>query len=282
MISVITPSYGQLDWLRLCVASVADQGGSGGGIEHIVQDAGTEGIAESSLAAPRCADDYQLLLYVEKDAGMYDAINRGLKRAHGEICAYLNCDEQYLPGTLAKVAAFFDAHPTIDVLFGDVILVDQDGHPLSYRRTVLPSLIHVRLSHLNTASCATFFRRRLLERGFYFDPQWKAIGDTAWVYELLNATVEMRTLAEPLAVFAFTGKNLGATAVSTEESERLRNGVSLNSARGIAAVVSHRIRKLLAGAYRRRRTEIEIYTRDSPRARQRRIAENVGFRWPAS
>jgi len=54
--TIVTPSYGQLDWLRLCIASVADQQGVGF-IEHIVQDAGTQGIEE--FASRLGADFYQ-------------------------------------------------------------------------------------------------------------------------------------------------------------------------------------------------------------------------------
>ena len=50
---------------------------------------------------------------------MYDAINRGFARASGDIVCWLNSDEQYLEGTLAKVADYFETHPDIDVLFGD-------------------------------------------------------------------------------------------------------------------------------------------------------------------
>src|SRR4051794_32239348 len=117
MLSIITPSFRQLDWLRLAVASVADQ--SGVEAEHIIQDAGTEGI--ETLRASINTENIRL--FVEKDAGMYEAVNRGLKKARGNICAYLNCDEQYLPGSLAKVANFFSTHPAVDVLFGDIILV---------------------------------------------------------------------------------------------------------------------------------------------------------------
>ena len=42
--------------------------------------------------------------FIEKDGGMYDAVNRGYRRAQGDILAYLNCDEQYLPGALKTVA----------------------------------------------------------------------------------------------------------------------------------------------------------------------------------
>src|ERR1700694_5003916 len=116
-VSVVTPSFKQLPWLKLCVASVADQVGVE--IEHIVQDAGTGGDLEIWAASQP-----SLRLFVEPDAGMYDAINRGLRRATGEICAYLNCDEQYLPGALQAVEKFFQSHPEVDMVFGDVVMVD--------------------------------------------------------------------------------------------------------------------------------------------------------------
>lgn len=280
MISIVTPSFQQMIWLRLCVASVADQDGVA--VEHIVQDGGTGGISVDGLRPCGPNDNYQLRLLVEKDEGMYDAINRGLERATGEVCAYLNCDEQYLPGTLAKVARFFGVHPEIDLLFGDFIVVDDKGEPLSYRRVVPPTANHIRFAHLNTASCAMFFRRRLIERGFLFDPQWKTIGDAAWVKGLLEAGVRMQVLPEPLAVFTFTGKNLGASEVSRAEVARLSAGARFSPVRRTAAVLTHRFHKLVAGAYRAHQVDYAIYTLASPHARERRSAEKLGFGWPAS
>jgi glycosyltransferase involved in cell wall biosynthesis len=272
-ISIVTPSYNQFDYLKRCAASIADQ--SGVDVEHIIQDAGTGGEVESwasSLGHVR--------LFVERDDGMYDAINRGLRRASGEICAYLNCDEQYLEGTLAKVAQFFAAHPEMDVLFGDVVLIDQHGRPLSYRRVILPTLRHVRLVHLNTPTCATFFRRTLLERGFYFDPKWKVIGDAAWLATLLENGVTMATMREPLSVFTFTGANLGATARSGEETVAWQGQKYRRPFQRLVASFLHRVRKALAGAYRRRHVEISVFTFDSPNRRQLCQAD-VGFGWPA-
>jgi glycosyltransferase involved in cell wall biosynthesis len=282
MISIITPSYGQPDWLRLAVASVADQ--QGVELEHIVQDAGTESIEEifERKIKPSADDRHSVSLFVEKDAGMYDAINRGLAKAHGDICGYLNCDEQYLPGALAKVARFFTEHPEVDVLFGDIILVDTQGRPISYRRTVLPTLNHIRLAHLNTTTCATFFRRRLLDWGFYFDPEWKVIGDAIWVENLLRHRVRMATLSEPLAVFTFTGSNLTNTALSLSETLKWR-GMPRASKRfkKVAVVFWHRIRKTLAAAYWFRRVAIDVFTLESPDKRQHFSRKNVGFGWPS-
>ena len=99
-------------------------------------------------------------VFVEKDQGMYDGINRGLRRAGGDILAYLNCDEQYLPGALAAVAGFFEQHPEIDVLFGDVVMVDTEGRYLYHRKMQTPLKYHTWTCHLSTLSCAMFFRRR--------------------------------------------------------------------------------------------------------------------------
>lgn len=274
MLSIVTPSFRQLQWLKLCAASVADQ--EGVEHEHIIQDAGSgPDLEEWARTIPKVS------LCVEKDAGMYDAINRGLRRARGVICSYLNSDEQLLPDVLAKVASFFEKHPDVDVLFGDAILIDRNGKPISYRRIVLPTLDHVRHVHLNTQSCSMFFRRTLLDRGFFFDPKWKAIGDQVWMEQLLLSNARMATLREPLAVFTFTGQNLGSTKASEEEAILQRGLPSLVTRwRKAAAIISHRLRKWFADAYRFRKINIEIYTLQSPTVRQRQYAAHIGFSWP--
>src|ERR1022692_389503 len=113
MISIVTPSFNQIEWLRLAVASVADQDGVD--YEHIIQDGGTDGVAKV-LESEFGNLGRRLRVFVEKDEGMYDAVNRGLSRARGDICAYLNCDEQYLPGALSHVVSVFQRNPQMDVL----------------------------------------------------------------------------------------------------------------------------------------------------------------------
>jgi glycosyltransferase involved in cell wall biosynthesis len=271
--SIITPSLGQLDWLRLAAASVADQ--EGVDVEHIVQDAGTGSELEAwAVQQPR------LKLYVEKDSGMYDAVNRGLRRAAGDILAYLNCDEQYLSGALSEVANYFTTHPEIDVLFGDAILVNAEGVPLSYRRVTLPSLVHLRLADLNTLTCATFFRHRLVDAGHLFPIHLKIAGDQYWVFQLLKSGIKMGVLQKPLSIFAFTGSNLSHTAGAGDERFGWLPGEEKPS-RWLRplVVVWHRLRKFVAGAYRWRTVTLKIYTRDQF-DRRRKISSRVGFRWP--
>ncbi|MBA2432680.1 MAG: glycosyltransferase [Chthoniobacterales bacterium] len=269
-----------MDWLRLAIASVADQ--EGVEIEHLIQDGGTEGIHEAVAAATTVSTGHhdRPQLFVEKDDGMYDAINRGLKRTRGEICCYLNCDEQYLPGTLTTIAHYFAANPKVDVLFADAILVNDKGTPISYRRVTLPSLAHLRQTSLNTLTCATFFRRRILEAGHFFPTALKIAGDQAWVFQMLKSGVRMDVLHEPVSVFTFTGANLSHTAAANEErfgwlspEEKPRRWLAP------LVIARHRFGKLLAGAYRNRSVTIEIYTLEEPELR-RKISARIGFRWP--
>ena len=116
-ISVVTPSFNSWPWLQLASASVADQGVP---LEHVVQDGlSVDGTREwlAHGCPPSVAPESA------RDAGMYDAINRGFSRSRGEILCHLNCDEQYLPGALARVVDYFAQHPEVDILFGDVVVV---------------------------------------------------------------------------------------------------------------------------------------------------------------
>jgi glycosyltransferase involved in cell wall biosynthesis len=205
---------------------------------------------------------------------MYDAINRGLRRAAGEVLAYLNCDEQYLPGALAAVVAFFGDHPRVDVLFGDVVIVDDSGAYLCHRKAQPPLKYHTWVCHLSTLSGATFFRRRLIEEGkFLFDPAYRSGGDGEWMVRLLTEQVPMASLRQFTTTFTDTGANLGRGAIATEEWRRLRNTAPA-WARALAPlwVAQHRLRRWLDGSYSQPPFSYSLYTRQSP---QRRVSCQV-------
>jgi glycosyltransferase involved in cell wall biosynthesis len=213
-ISVITPSYKQPAWLRRAVASVADQ--TGVEIEHIVQDACSgAGVAEA------CRPYAHVRLFQEPDGGMYDAINKGWGRASGDILCWLNCDEQYLPGALARVAQEFAAHPDIDIIFGDVLLIRPDGSLIAFRKAMPLRWPYVLSAHLYASSCALFFRRRFFDAGLRFDTRWRAAGDAELVVRLLRAGYRARHVGTYLACFTQTGANLGATTHAEQEHRQL-------------------------------------------------------------
>lgn len=259
--SIITPSFRNSAWLKLCVASVADQ--EGVSKEHIVQDAGSDdGTLDWLLKDPRVAT------YVEKDTGMYDAVNRGFKRAKGDIVAYLNCDEQYLPGALEKVRDFFAIYPDIDVLFGDAIVVDANGKYVCHRKALMPFRPHM-WYRFPVLTCGIFLRREVLDRyGVYFDPKWRVIGDLFWVMDMVNRKVPMAVLHHFTSTFADTRENLSLQPEALDERQMmLKMPPAWVRRLRLAVIFHHRLRMLLNGSYSQKPFEYSVYTTQSPERR---------------
>ena len=273
-LSIVTPSYRSSAWLKLCIASVADQGVE---VEHIVQDAGSDDGTLDWLPS-----DPRVKAFVEKDQGMYDAINRGMRRAGGEILAYLNCDEQYLPGALAAVAGFFERAPQVEVLFGDVVMVDPEGRYLYHRKVQTPLKYHTWTCHLSTLSCAMFFRRRLVsEEGLLFDPRLRDVGDGEWMVRLLRRGVRMAALGQFTSAFTCTGANMSKGPNALRENRELcQSAPSWARALKPLFVLQHRVRRLLGGMYRQKPFSYEIFSQASPDRRQRRDVSHPTFRAP--
>jgi len=276
--SIVTPSYKQPDWLRLCAASVADQSRPGLVVEHIVQD---------SLSGPEIADavkDFpQLKLVSEKDQGMYDAINRGWEKATGDVLCWLNCDEQYLPGILKEVSDYFKTHPEVDVLFGDAIIVDNDCNYVCSRPVLTPQLYHTWTCHLQTFSCSTFFRRSLFkERGFSLDRNWKDLGDAELIIRMLQAGIRMDILRRYTTTFVDSGDNRNLQPTARKEVGILAKQAPkwVQALRPIW-VILHRLRRLWHGIYSLKPFSYEIYAPSSPKQRVSIEVAQPTFYWAA-
>jgi len=274
--SVIAPSFKKTPWLPLCIASVADQDVE---LEHIVQDAGS---TDGTLDWLR--DDKRVQTFVERDSGMYDGVNRGLRRATGDILAYLNCDEQYLPGSLRRVEAFFREHPDVDVVFGDFVVVDADLNYLFHRKVQVPLKHHTWVSHLPAFTCATFFRRSIVsEHGLYFDARLRDVGDAEWMVRLLKQRIPMGVLRTFSSVFTMTGENMSAKPNAIRERQALQASAPFMARALKPLIVSHhRLRRLAGGIYSQRPFSYSIYTKRSPANRLPFDVTHPRFRWKAS
>ena len=271
--SIVTPSFRQSQWLKLCIESVADQGVD---VEHLVQDAGSDDGTADWLRAERRVNPQ-----VGRDAGIFDALNRGFQRSRGEVLGQLNCDEQFLPGTLAAVAEFFRAEPNIEMVFADVVVVDPGGHYLWHRKIIRPLLFHTWVCTVGTLTCALFFRRSVLEsRRLQFDVRWKYCGDAEWLLRALQQGVRIAVLRRFASVYTVTGTNLSWTKGAEEESRAL----FATAPRPVAwlkplLIWHHRLRRVLGGAYFQRPFQYSLYTLDSPRQRVLRKAARPTGRW---
>lgn len=272
--SVITPSFRNSNWLKLCVASVADQKVD---LQHIVQDAGSDDGTLDWLP-----HDKRVKAFVEKDQGMYDAVNRGLKKADGEILSYLNCDEQYLPGALEAVENFFQKNPGIEILFADTIVIDPSGEFLCHRKSLLPLKPHSMVSNnLATLTCATFFRRSVIEkRGLFFNSKLRDLGDADWVIRCIDQNVPMALLKTFTSVFTDTGENMNLKPnAQREKKELFATAPQWSQKTRQLLVAHHRLRKLVGGVYRQKPFDYAIYTSNSPAQRVSFHVARPAARW---
>lgn len=160
--SVVVPSYNQAPFLRATLDSILSQ--EGVELEVLVRDGGsTDGSVEILQEYERRVQ------WVSKpDDGQAQAINDGLHEASGDILAYLNSDDVYYPGALARVGAYFAQHPDGLFLYGDADHLHADGsvmepyynEPWDYQRLLDICFI---------CQPATFWRREALEQFGFFD-----------------------------------------------------------------------------------------------------------------
>lgn len=161
-ISVIVPSFRQARFIRQTLDSILAQ--NLGGLEILVFDAasddGTVEILESY--GPR-------IQYVSRpDGGQTDAINQGLRAASGDILAYLNSDDVYLPGALECVEHHFAANPRSLAVYGGAWHLREDGSPME-RYPTEPWDYARLLDVCYLCQPAVFWRRELIERFGLFD-----------------------------------------------------------------------------------------------------------------
>ena len=264
--SIVTPSFRNSDWLKLCIASVADQRDVE--LEHIVQDAGSDDGTQDWL--PR---DPRVRAFIEKDGGMYDAVNRGYRRATGDILAYLNCDEQYLPGALKAVRDFFETHPQAEVALAGSIVTDGAGKYLCHRHPMIPHPQGVWF-RFPILTSSVFIRRRVIhERGIFFDTRWRDLGDFHWVLALMKNRVPMAVCDSFTSAFADTGGNMNLKPNAIRE-KAATDALMPRWVRALKPVwiAHHRLRRLAAGHFSLKPMSYSIYTLQSA---ERRVTFDV-------
>lgn len=159
LISIVTPSFNQAQFIRETIDSVLNQNYPN--LEYWVIDGGsTDGTVE-------ILKSYGSAIHwvSEKDEGQTDAINKGFRKCHGEILAYINSDDVYLPNTFQTVAEYFTQHPDAQWLTGDYFIIDEHGNKVQsyvawYKRFLrqYPQLTTLAIANY-VAQPSTFWRK---------------------------------------------------------------------------------------------------------------------------
>jgi glycosyltransferase involved in cell wall biosynthesis len=177
---VITPSLNQGRYLERTIRSVLDQGYKD--LEYIVIDGGS---TDDSVEILRRYDDQLAYWTSEPDRGQTDAINKGLARSSGEVVAYINSDDYYLPGAFAVALPLF-ADPTVDWVAGACRFLYPDGTVEAIWQPTLPQRERTAwiLDNWSVPQSASFWRRRVFEDVGVFREDFHYVFDTEFELRL--------------------------------------------------------------------------------------------------
>jgi glycosyltransferase involved in cell wall biosynthesis len=217
-ISIITPSYNQGEFIADAIESVNNQ--EYPNKEHIIVD------AQSTDATLKVIQEYAHLPHLkwisEADKGQSDAINKGFKMATGDIVAWLNTDDYYLPETFAKVSDAFKKHPETSVLYGDTLFVDQNKKSIRVKKDHSFDEKILLYYGCYISSTTTFFRKEIINANNLIDLSYKLCMDYEYFVRLSKLGYRFHYLPEVLAAFRWHDTNCSVLYPQKRREETLR------------------------------------------------------------
>src|SRR5574341_237184 len=160
-LSIITPSFNQAQYLEQTILSVFEQNYEP--LEYIIIDGGS---TDGSVDIIKKHEKRLAYWVSEPDRGQPHAINKGLERATGDIVAYLNSDDLYLPGTFAAVVTYLDEHPRTDWVCGDTLMFGDEKKDRVIRASVPRTAADCLCWAYTAPQPGMFWKRELLHEGF--------------------------------------------------------------------------------------------------------------------
>ncbi len=120
LLSIVTPVYNGEKYIKETMDSIHSQSYSN--FEHIVMDGGSkDGTVSIVKQYPKAT------LISQPDKGQTDAINKGFRQTKGDILAWQNADDIYLPDAFEIVIRFFEKNPGVDIVYGSYQVIDSES-----------------------------------------------------------------------------------------------------------------------------------------------------------
>jgi glycosyltransferase involved in cell wall biosynthesis len=280
-VSLITPTFNRSAMLREAVASVVAPPGMS--IEHWIIDGNS---TDDTLLWLREAPGIQWMS--EPDRGLYDALNKGLSRAKGEIIGFLNSDDLLMADALPSVVETF-TDPKIDVVTGHVEFFSgaESGDRKSLRVMDAESALKLDLRNVLRGSPninARFFRRSFVERVGEFDLAYSIAADREWLLRAALLDPTQRILNRVVYRYREHGDSLTVHATSRNVTRYRSEHAALAEKHLASSTLSQGQRRFLQSFHRRESATIAAQELRSGNFPELREWANRGLRqsplWP--
>ncbi len=217
-ISVIIPTFNSAKSIEDTLKSVFNQNWPD--LQIIVQDGGSNDDTKAIIEKyPIAMTGWQS----EPDNGIYDAMNKGIRRATGEVIAILNSDDTWLPGTLEHVASAFSRNPDVGIVSGSIEV--WEDLPSGAKVVLKSSLLHLHKG-MTIQHPATFVRRNVYERVGLFNMCYRIGADYDFVLRCLLTNIPCIIIDDVLVRMRAGGKG-GSTFVLDDWRIRRAYRISL-------------------------------------------------------
>jgi glycosyltransferase involved in cell wall biosynthesis len=180
-ISVVTPSYNQGQFLEETILSIINQGYPN--LEYIVIDGGS---TDNSVDVIKMYESSITYWVSERDGGQSEAINKGFKKATGEIVCWINSDDILLPNSLNKVAHFFGENKETDFLSGHLLVIDQNSKVISNSFMLKQNQRYARNGVYYIGQQSMFWKRELFNRLGFLREDFHALMDKEFLIRVLK------------------------------------------------------------------------------------------------
>ncbi len=243
LVSIITPSYNQAAYLEQTILSILSQHYPN--LEYGIVDGKS---IDGSLEIIKKYADKLSWWVSEKDQGQAEAINKGFQRARGQFIAWLNSDDQLLPGAIENAVKCFTLNPNAVIVHGNVVAIDADNHVLNiirYRDWGLLGLMKFQI----IGQPAVFIRKKALDEAGLLDPSYNLLLDhQLWLR--VGQLGEIIHVNEPWANARFhdQAKNIALAAQFGDEAKRIVEWMPTQP--GLRDLFIQNKRAIYSGAYR--------------------------------
>ena len=219
-ISIVTPSFNQGKFLERTILSVLNQNYPN--LEYIIIDGGSQ---DGSVEIIRKYEKFLSYWVSEKDAGHVDALNKGFRRATGEIAAWLNSDDLYLPEALLRVAKLFGKKRSSQVVYGNLYRIDLEDRILEETRLTFFSASGYLYGGLDVPQPSAFWRQELFREVGGVTQEYFFSFDTDLFYRFVLAGGRFVFLRDFLACFRLhaTSKTSTLSHIQKADDEKIRS-----------------------------------------------------------